>query len=110
MCNAIKDSFKEKQYPLVHDDSLTSWCNIAAEKYGLTVGDILKMKKGQQIKVIFMDRNVGDYMEGTKKGYKYNPKKEGLSYGTYIHKEGLTGKLTFDDINSRIEDWIKNEK
>ena len=50
------------------------------------------------MKVIFMDRNVGDYMDGTKVGTKYNPKKKGLTYTTYTHKEGLTGKLNMEVI------------
>jgi hypothetical protein len=98
MCLAIKEAKENNDYPIVHDDSLTTWCNIAAEKHGLKVKDILKMKKGQQMKVILIDRNVGDYLHGTKVGEQFNPKKKGLNYGTYIHNKGLTGKLTFDQI------------
>lgn len=41
----MKDIKKNKQEPFIHNNSLTAWCNIAAEKYGLAIKDILKMKK-----------------------------------------------------------------
>ena len=44
MIQAIQDAVKEKQYPIVRDDSLTTWCNLAAEKYGLKVKDILALE------------------------------------------------------------------
>ena len=68
---------KSKKYPIIHKDSLTSWCNQAVEKYGLEIRDILAMKLGQKIKVILIDRNVGEYISNQKIGKKYNPKKEG---------------------------------
>lgn len=97
LCNSIEMANKSKSEPIVHNDSLTAWCNQAAELYGLEVGDITKMKFGDKIKVIFMDRNVGDYMHGTKKGTKYEPTKQGLTYGTYIHAEGLSGIIYLED-------------
>ena len=85
-----------KDKPFIKDDSLTTWCNMATELYGLKIKDILKLKKGDKIDVVLMDRNVGDYMDGeVKRGQKYNPLK-GVSKGKYIHDKGLHGVLKFD--------------
>jgi hypothetical protein len=63
----------------------------------LKVSDIRKLKKGEKIKVIFFDRNVGDYLHGTKKGEKILTRdylKEFHLY-KYVQSEegGLHGKL-----------------
>lgn len=87
----------EGKYPIIHEDSMTAWVNRATELYGLTVGDIVDMKFGDTIKVIMMDRNIGDYTFDLEPGTVYDPKKIGLSYGTYIHGEELTGLLNFDN-------------
>ena len=99
LCYELEKATKEKNKPFVHEDSITSWANQAAEKYGLEIQDILKMKFGEKLEVILMDRNVGDYMHGTKKGTKYDPKKKGFTYATYIHGSGLTGILDMHGIN-----------
>ena len=98
LCGQMYDGNKKKQEPIVHENSMTAWGNYAAEKYGLEIRDIIKMKPGQKMKVLLLDRNVGDYMHGTKKGTKYDPKKKGLSYATYTHTKGLTGKLDMYDV------------
>ena len=51
------------------------------------------MKSCQKMKVILFNRNVGDYMHGTARGKKYDPRKMGCSYGIYTHTKDLTGKL-----------------
>mgnify|MGYP000998771024 CR=1 FL=1 len=96
--NSLMEIVEENDTPIVHDDSMTTWGNLASEKYGLEIQDILKLKKNTVLNVIFFDRNVGDYMHGTKKGTKYDPRKKGLSYGKYTHYGGLVGKLEFVDI------------
>lgn len=98
LCGEIKRSYKKKKDPIVHENSMTVWTNQAAEQYGLEIRDILKMKPGEKMEVILMDRNIGDYMHGTKKGTKYSPLKKGLRYATYTHKKGLSGKLDMHDI------------
>jgi hypothetical protein len=98
LCGQIQETYDEGKDPYVHDDSLTAWGNYAAVRYGLTVGDIIKMKFGDKIDVIIFDRNVGDYTDGKKAGSKYEPKKEGCVYATYIHGEGITGILNMYDI------------
>jgi hypothetical protein len=97
ICYTINKVSNEKgnDVPIVYDDSMTVWCNNAAENYGLEIRDILKMKPGDRMEVIFMDRNVGDYIHGYKKGKKYDPRKMGLTYGTYIHGSNLNGILIF---------------
>lgn len=105
LCESIKKSKKSRKYPIVHEDSLTSWVNRAAEKYGLEIGDILKMQPGEKMQVIFMDRNIGDYIHGIKIGAKYDPRKKGLTYGNYTHKKGLSGRLEFYEIGVIYEDW-----
>ena len=98
LCDQIKEAHQEKKDPFVHNDSITAWGNEAVKKYGLTVGDIMKLKFGDKIEVIMFDRNIGDYTSEKKEGNKYDPKKEGCTYATYIHGEGLTGILDMYDI------------
>ena len=88
---------KEKKNQIIHEDSLTAWCNQAAEQYGLEIRDILKMKKGDKLKVILMDRNIGDYLHGTQKGKKIDPRNTGLNYGIYTHDKDLSGTMKFFD-------------
>lgn len=94
----IKEMYNKKQYPMIHNDSLSAWCNQAAEQYGLEIRDILDMKPGEEYKVIFIDRNVGEYTNG-KLGKKYYPKKEGFTYATYRHEKGLRGTLKMNSQN-----------
>ncbi len=89
---------KNKKYPIIHKDSLTAWCNQAVEQYGLEIRDILAMKPGQKMKVILIDRNVGEYISNQKIGKKYNPRKEGFSFATYTHIKGLSGVLNAYDV------------
>jgi len=98
LCYEIDDAHKENKEPFVHNDSMTAWGNEAAIKYGLTVGQIMKMKFGDKIDVILFDRNIGEYVPGKKAGDTYDPTKIGCSYGTYIHGEGLTGILNMKDV------------
>ena len=62
LCQSIDKSYKEDNFPIVHEDSITAWGNRAAENYGLEIGDILKMKSGQKMNIILMNRNVSDYI------------------------------------------------
>lgn len=83
--------------PLVKDDSLTTWCNVATELYGLKVKDILNLKHNETLSVVLFDRNVGEYTNDTlKKGEKYDPLK-GMMKGTYTHNKNLQGTLQFED-------------
>lgn len=93
ICDNLIQAFEKKTEPIIQNDSLTAWCNKGVELYGLEIRDILKMKKGDKIDVVLMDRNIGDYMDGTKKGTKYNPLKEGLVYAVYTHNDALNGVL-----------------
>lgn len=97
LCHNIKDVKKRESIPFVHNDSLTAWCHQAVINHGLEVGDILKMKFGDKMDVILIDRNVGEHTSVTKKGTKYDPTKDGLVYGTYIHSEDLCGILEDND-------------
>ena len=101
----IMKSRKNNKFPIAHEDSMTAWGNRAVDFFGLTVGNIRKMKFGDEIRVIFFDRNVGDYAYGFKIGRKYDPKKLGLSYATYIHSSGLSGILNFDDIGVVLDNF-----
>jgi len=70
------------------------------------------MKFGDRMDVIIMDRNVGDYMHGIKKGTKYDPKKRGMTFATYIHGEHLNGILKMHDAGVVHENfqWQINSK
>ena len=102
----LKEIGEEGNEPYVKNDSLTAWVNRASVEYGLEIRDILKMKKGDKIKLLMFDRNLGDYIHGKKKGSKYDPRKEGLSYGVYTHKKGLVGKLEFPQIGVVHDDFV----
>lgn len=97
--------YKHGKMPLVNEDSMTAWCNKAAWKCGLTVGDILKMKKGDEFRVLLMDRNVGDYTYGLKVGDTYRPVDKGLSYAKYTHIDGLKGILYHEDVDITYDVW-----
>ena len=94
LCGAVYDSRGKE--PFVHEDSMTAWGNKAVE-CGLTVGDITSMKFGDRLEAIFLDRNVGDAMHGTKSGFTYNPTEKGLTHVSYIPGEGLSGILQMKD-------------
>ena len=98
LCEEIEKSHSEGVSPIVHEDSLTAWGNQAAEKYGLTVRDIVGMSPGEEMEVLLLDRNVGDYMDGTHAGTQYDPRDRGLTYATYTHSKGLCGKLDMHEI------------
>ncbi len=106
----VLEAIKEGKEPIVHDDSTSGWMHTATSKFGLTVGDIRAMKFGDTIKVLMMDRNVGDYTSGMKKQY-FNPAKVGFRYATYIHGENLTGMLNFTDVGAKRVpfEWEINE-
>jgi hypothetical protein len=100
LCDDIRETIQNNQDPIqIKEDSLTAWANQAVERFGLTIGDILKMKFGDTMRVILMDRNSGEGIPNTiKVGSRFDPCEHGFSYATYIHGEGLTGLLQFDDI------------
>ena len=75
ICGQLMKSRQSKDDPIAHEDSITAWGNKAAAQYGLEIRDILKMKPNYKMKVILLDRNIGEYTHGTKKGKRLNPKK-----------------------------------
>lgn len=54
------------------------------------------MKKGQKMKILMMDRNVGDYLYGKEPFKKYNPSVDGFSYGLYTHHHGICGTILWE--------------
>ena len=90
-------ALKNHDNPIIQDDSTSGFMHTATVKYGLTIGDIHKMKFGDRMEIVFFDRNVGAYTSDLKQS-SFNPAKVGFSYGTYIHGKGLKGMLNFDDI------------
>jgi hypothetical protein len=95
--SALFEALRQKQDPIIHDDSTSGWMHTPISKFGLTVGDIRHMKFGQTMHVLFMDRNVGDYTD-SRASKTFNPSKVGFSYGTYIHGENLTGFLNLNRV------------
>ena len=95
----IMDAYNKKLDPFVQPDSLTAWCNQATEQFGLEIKDIIKMKPGQIINLILIDRNVGEHISNPIVGKKYNPKTNGFTYAKYIHGNGLSGILDMYDMN-----------
>lgn len=82
---------------MVNDDSTSAWMYIAITKFGLNAGDIRNMTFGQEMRVLFMDRNVGDYTDNSILKAKFDPSVHIFMHGTYVHGEGLTGLLRFDN-------------
>ena len=105
MSYVITDLFKKKECPIVYENSMTAWGINASENYGLEIRDILKMKSGQKIKLIMFHRNVGDYCYKFEKGLVYDPRKQGLSYAIYTHKNNLTGTMEFSETDTKWENW-----
>jgi hypothetical protein len=97
LCARIEKIKNEGEDPIICEDSLTAWADQGVEKFGLTVGDIMKMKFGEKMEVILMDRNSGENIPG-EKGSKFMPTVYGFSVATYIHGQDLTGILKFDNI------------
>ena len=72
------------------------WDQLSYNKHALTIKDIINLKKGQQIKVLTMDRNVWDCLTDCTKGQSYPPEELlADSWAIYIHEENLRGKLVF---------------
>lgn len=98
-CEYIEDAYDNEHVPIAHEDSMTAWVNNAVENYGLTVNDIINMKFGDRMDVILFDRNISDSVDGFKIGSKFDPKKKGCTYATYIHGDKLTGILDMYEID-----------
>jgi hypothetical protein len=98
--------------PIIHEDSMTAWINQAVDSsYSLNIGNITKMKFGEQHKILFFDRNIGDYTYDFPHGKKFDPRKMGLEKGTYIHGSDLSGLLSHDNAGVIISkfDWEVNK-
>lgn len=102
----IMSCYDEGRFPIVKDDSLTAWINLASEQYGLEIRDIIELEEGDKLDLLLFDRNIGDYMDGTKRKKGYKPTKKGLSYGIYTHKKGLMGKMYFPDLDITHDPFI----
>ena len=63
----ILDIYNSDNIPMVRPDSITAWGNQAATEFGLEIRDIIGLKPGHKLKLILMDRNVGEYNQGKKK-------------------------------------------
>ena len=98
----ILDTYNSDNIPMVRPDSITAWGNQAAIQFGLEIRDIVGLKTGDKLRLIFMDRNVGDYNYGKKKGDKCDPLKEGFTYATYKHDKNLNGSLKWDYIDELV--------
>ncbi len=94
----IMNAHNKKLDPIVKEDSLVAWSNSAAEQFGLEIRDIIKMKPGQEMNLILIDRNVGEYIHKPIVGKKYDPKKDGFTYAKYIHEDRLKGILNMYEI------------
>lgn len=107
-----------KKIPFNHKWALRYYCTDAIpdpKLYGLLpeqwierykhkqirIFDIMKMKKGEELQVLLIDRNLGDIIESVNKGNKlYKPRKFfRQNIATYTHKKGLQGKLRFQSID-----------
>src|SRR5690348_8858561 len=72
------------------------WDQLSYDKYALTIKDILNLKRGEQITVLTMDRNVWDCLTDCVKGQSYKPTELlADSWAIYTHEENLRGKLLF---------------
>ena len=86
---------------------LTKIVNDIVETKALKASDIRSLKKGQKIKVILFDRNIGDYNHGKNRGEKVSTKKYLIEnhLAIYEHDHELTGTLYKPNINETFEQW-----
>lgn len=98
MYDSILNAYHHDSTPIIQEDSLTAWANHAVENYGLEIRDIVTMKFGQKMNVMFLRRD----MDSHNIGYKIDPRKKGFTYGIYIHGEGITGMLCTNNVDIRV--------
>jgi hypothetical protein len=95
------------------------WIGRASQKY-LTIGDIVKLKKGSKLTLLLLDRNVGDRVATRvppfqlyTPAYFFRPQR-----AVYTHDHDLTGTLDFDgeegvftfDVNYKPRHWYPLNK
>jgi hypothetical protein len=70
----------------------------------LTVADIARLKPGDRLQTVVLDRNISDTVSLTVRANRmYKPKKAlWNARGTYVHKEGLTGTMILEYQNKKI--------
>ena len=83
------------------DLDLAAWTKKAKEKW-LTIADISKLRKGDKLEVVLLDRNITDTV--TAAGIKTNKLYTAATFfkgsrAIYEHKDGLQGCLTLMDDN-----------
>lgn len=80
----------------------TDWHKMAHDEYAVTIKDILSLKKGEQLKVLRMDRNVWDTaLRDEIRGKSCEPQDFfGGNWAIYVHEENLKGKLLFFSFES----------
>ena len=90
---------------------LEDWEEYATINYGLTIEDVLKLKKGEQIKVLMLHRNLWDRVYDSKhQCIIYDPKilfKD--EWGVLVHDHDLTEEVFLQDFDLK-EDWGKHIK
>lgn len=96
--NRITDHYcrKKRPEPELKGLEIEKWQNEAKQKF-LTVSDIGRLKKGDTIKVLVLDRNLYDIvLEINDSNALYNAC-EFFRYNsaTYVHEKGLQGKITY---------------
>lgn len=69
------------------------WYKKSTKKW-LKIKDINKMKKGEQMELILLDRNYIDITTGDNEGNKLYKAEDFFSKAIYTHESGLKGKLT----------------
>jgi len=75
--------------------SLDDWLDANSDMHGLRISDIVKLKKGNKLDVLVVDRNFYDFIMEKASG---RPKKATTllapQRGTYTHNKNLEGSLT----------------
>ena len=99
-------------YRLVKNSGYSHACKVQKEKikgqldlfewidhirnFWLTIADIKKMKHGEKLKVVLLDRNVSDRFNGEKGNKLMRPEKSSLEISTYTHDHDMQGELVID--------------
>ena len=102
-----KEYKKPVSLPSNYQIDFSEWYDIS-RKYWLTIGDILKIKPGATVKLLTLDRNVGDRILEKKRGVYYTPHDFfEFSTMTWTKKKGIYG--VFDDGINAFELYVDNK-
>jgi hypothetical protein len=86
---------KERVAKKVGKLDLSEWIQKVRDHW-LTIADVKQLKPGSKLKVVILDRNIYDYLDGFPTNKMLPPTTLHQSTGTYTHGHGMQGTLLPD--------------